>query len=67
MKENMWKVKLRWFRHVIRKCMDAIVWRCEKMAMVGFRQGKGRSKIYWRKVIRYIMEQLQLIKDVNPE
>ncbi|PHT44436.1 60S ribosomal protein L14-2 [Capsicum baccatum] len=30
------------------------------LALDGFRQGRGRSKKYWREVIRHDMEQLQL-------
>lgn len=28
--DKMWKVRLRWFRHMKRRCMDALIQRCEK-------------------------------------
>lgn len=40
------KVRLRWFGHVKRKCVDAPVRRCERLAIVGMRRGKGRPKKY---------------------
>ncbi|PHT94658.1 Polygalacturonase [Capsicum annuum] len=43
----------------------APVRRCETLALDGFRWGRGRPKKYWREVIRYDMEQLQLTEDVT--
>ncbi|KAM3233961.1 hypothetical protein P3L10_019320 [Capsicum annuum] len=56
--DKMREVRLRWFRHVMRRGTDASVRRCEKLALDGFRRGKGRPKKYWREVIRRDMEQL---------
>lgn len=39
-------VKMVWY--VIRRCTDALVRRCERLAMDGFRRGRGRPKKYWR-------------------
>ncbi|PHT80892.1 hypothetical protein T459_13907 [Capsicum annuum] len=35
------KVKLRWFGHVMRRCTDAPVCRCERLDLDSFRQGRG--------------------------
>ncbi|KAM3306035.1 hypothetical protein P3S67_012905 [Capsicum chacoense] len=57
--------RLRWFGHVMRRGMDAPVRRCERIALDGFRQGRGRPKKYWGEVIRRDMVQLQLIEDMT--
>ncbi|PHT44288.1 hypothetical protein CQW23_18313 [Capsicum baccatum] len=44
---KMREVRLRWFRHVMRRGMDAPVRRCERLALDGFRRGRGRPKKYW--------------------
>lgn len=41
--DKMRKVRLRWFRHVMQRCTDAPVWRCERLARDGFRRNRGRS------------------------
>ncbi|KAF3647388.1 60S ribosomal protein L15 [Capsicum annuum] len=56
----MREVQFRW----LRRGTDAPVRRCERLALDGFRWRKGRSKKYWREVIRRAMEQLQLIEDM---
>ncbi|KAF3666429.1 putative transmembrane protein 56-B-like isoform X3 [Capsicum annuum] len=63
--DNMREVRLRWFDHVIRRGADASVRRCERLAMYGFKWGRGRPKKYWREVIRRDMEQLQLTEDMT--
>ncbi|KAF3655662.1 hypothetical protein FXO38_14579 [Capsicum annuum] len=65
--DKMRKVRLRWFGHEMRRGTDALVRRCERLALDGFRQGKGRPKKYWRKVIRRDMEQLQLTEDMTQD
>ncbi|KAF3612695.1 50S ribosomal protein L2, chloroplastic [Capsicum annuum] len=57
--------KMRWFGHVMRRGMDAPVHRCERLALVGFRKGRGRPKKYWREVIRHDMGILQLTEDMT--
>ncbi|PHU15340.1 putative serine/threonine protein kinase IREH1 [Capsicum chinense] len=54
-----------WFGHVKRRGMDAPVRRCERLALDGFRRGRGRPKKYWGEVIRRDMEQLQLTEDMT--
>ncbi|PHT47840.1 hypothetical protein CQW23_12048 [Capsicum baccatum] len=62
---KMREVGLSWFDHVKRRGMDAPVRRCERLALDGFRRGRGRPKKYWGEVIRRDMEQLQLTEDMT--
>ncbi|PHT31904.1 tRNA(His) guanylyltransferase 2 [Capsicum baccatum] len=62
---KMREVRLSWFGHVKRRGMDAPVHRCERLALDGFRRGRGRSKKYWGEVIRRDMEQLQFTEDMT--
>ncbi|PHU07259.1 Transcriptional activator FHA1 [Capsicum chinense] len=50
---------------VMRKGSDAPARRCERLAMDGFRRGRGRPRKYWREVIRHDIEQLQLTEDMT--
>ncbi|PHT32095.1 Developmentally-regulated GTP-binding protein 1 [Capsicum baccatum] len=59
------EVRLSWFGHVKRRDMDAPVRRCERLALDGFRRGRGRPKKYWGEVIRRDLEQLQLTEDMT--
>ena len=51
--------------HVMKRGTDTPVHRCERLALDGFRRGRGRPKKYWREVIRRDMEQLQLTEDMT--
>ncbi|KAF3661377.1 DNA-binding protein S1FA2 [Capsicum annuum] len=62
---KMREARLRWFGHVKRRGMDAPVCRCERLALDGFRRGRGRPKKYWGEVIRRDMEQLQLTENMT--
>ncbi|KAF3669880.1 putative pre-mRNA-processing factor 6-like [Capsicum annuum] len=62
---KMREARLRWFGHVKRRGTDAPVRRCERLALDGFRRGRGRPKKYWGEVIRRDMEQLQLTEDMT--
>ncbi|KAF3676132.1 putative pre-mRNA-processing factor 6-like [Capsicum annuum] len=62
---KMREARLRWFGHVKKRGMDAPVRRCERLALDGFRRGRGRPKKYWGEVIRRDMEQLQLTEDMT--
>ncbi|KAF3627840.1 putative pre-mRNA-processing factor 6-like [Capsicum annuum] len=44
---KMREARLRWFGHVKRRGMDAPIRRCERLALDGFRRGRGRPKKYW--------------------
>uniref|UniRef100_A0A0V0GTR4 Putative ovule protein n=1 Tax=Solanum chacoense TaxID=4108 RepID=A0A0V0GTR4_SOLCH len=46
--DKMQEVRLRWFGYVIRRCTDALVRRCERLAMDGFKRGRIRQKKYWK-------------------
>ncbi|PHT76138.1 Protein disulfide-isomerase [Capsicum annuum] len=63
--EKMREVRLRWFGHVMRRDTDAPVRRCERLALNGFKRGRGRPKKYRREVIRRDMEQLRLTEDMT--
>ncbi|KAM3395226.1 hypothetical protein P3S68_004231 [Capsicum galapagoense] len=63
--DKLREVRLRWFGHVMRSGTDAPVRRCERLALEGFKRGRGRPKMYWRGVIRRDMEQLQLTEDMT--
>lgn len=49
--DKLREVRLKWFRHVKRRCLDASVRQCERFALVGLRRGRGRGrgrpKKYW--------------------
>ncbi|KAF3681174.1 putative cytosolic sulfotransferase 5-like isoform 1 [Capsicum annuum] len=63
--DKMREVRLRWFGHVTRRGMDAPVRRCERLALDGFKRGRGRPKKYLREVIKRDMEQLHLTEDMT--
>lgn len=44
--DQMRAARLRWFEHAKRRHTDAPVRRCERLALVSFRRGKGRLKNY---------------------
>lgn len=49
--EKMRKLRLKWFRHV-KRSVDALMRRRERLAMVGIRRGRDKLKKYWWEVIR---------------
>ncbi|PHT45379.1 hypothetical protein CQW23_14537 [Capsicum baccatum] len=63
--DKMWEGRLRWFGHVMKRGADAPIYRYERLALDGFRRGRGKPKKYWRDVIRHDMEQLQLTEDMT--
>ncbi|XP_075091555.1 uncharacterized protein LOC142171755 [Nicotiana tabacum] len=65
MEDNMRESRLRWFRHVKRRNIDAPIMRCERLAMEGLRKGRGRPKRYWGGVIRQDMMLLHLNGDMS--
>ncbi|XP_070019562.1 uncharacterized protein [Nicotiana sylvestris] len=64
MKDKMRAAMLRWFGHVRRRSLDALVRRCEWLALAVMRRGRGRPKKYWGEVIRQYMARLQLTEDM---
>ncbi|KAF3652305.1 hypothetical protein FXO38_08961 [Capsicum annuum] len=63
--DKMQEVRLRWFGHVMRRGTDAPIHRCERLALDGFKRGRGRPKRYWRKVIKRDLQQLQLTDNMT--
>ncbi|XP_070025393.1 uncharacterized protein [Nicotiana sylvestris] len=65
MEEKIQEARLRWFGHVKRRSTDALVKRCERLALGGKRKGRGRPKKSSKEVIRRDMEQLELTDDIT--
>jgi len=65
MDAKMREARLRWFGHVRRRSPDAPVRRCERLAVVGTRRGRGRPKKYWGEVIRQYMARLKIFEDMT--
>lgn len=65
MVDKMRKTKLRWLGHVKKRCAEAAVTRCERLAIVDSKRGIGRPKKYCGEVIRQDMVQLQLFEDIT--
>ncbi|KAF3674093.1 putative serine/threonine-protein kinase receptor [Capsicum annuum] len=74
-----WPVKISHVQNLKVAEMRMLCWMCgytradrvrndtirEKMGLEGFKRGRGRSRKYWRGVIRSDMEQLQLTEDMT--
>ncbi|XP_060191168.1 uncharacterized protein LOC132620753 [Lycium barbarum] len=63
--DKMREARLRWFWHVKRRGIDAPVQRCERLALDGFRRGRGRPKKYWGEVIRQDLALFQITEDMT--
>lgn len=63
MEDKMREARLKWYKHVKRKCIDAPVRRGERLVMVGLRRDKGRPNKYSGEMIRHDMALLQLTED----
>lgn len=46
MVDKMQEVRLRWFEHVKRRCIDEPMTRCERLSIKGTVRGRGRSEEY---------------------
>ncbi|XP_070012880.1 uncharacterized protein [Nicotiana sylvestris] len=62
--DKMREARLRWFGHIQRRSTDAPVRRCERLAMVGTRRGRGQSKKYWGEVIRQDITRHRITEDM---
>ncbi|KAG5595319.1 hypothetical protein H5410_036551 [Solanum commersonii] len=62
--DKLREARLRWFGHVRRRCVDALVRRCEGLAIKGTRRGRSRPKRYWGEVIRQDLAQLHITEDM---
>ena len=47
MAEKMREARLRWFGHMQRRSVDALVRRCERLVLGVTQRGRGRPKKYW--------------------
>ena len=51
--DKMRESRLRWFGHVQRRPLSALVCKCEFLDLGDFHRGRGRPKKSWKEVIRY--------------
>lgn len=56
--EKIREVRLRWFCHMRRRSVDALVRRYERLVVLGLPRGRGRPKKNWAEVIRNDMTQI---------
>jgi len=62
--EELQKTRLRWFRHVKRRSVNAPMRRCEAINLLQYRRGRGRPKTSWNVVIRSDMKCMGLTEDI---
>ncbi|XP_070013768.1 uncharacterized protein [Nicotiana sylvestris] len=62
--DKMREARLKWSGYVQRRSLDAPVRRCERLAVVDTRRGRGRPKKYWGEVIGQDMVRLQIFEDM---
>ena len=62
--DKMREIRLRWFGHVKRKSVDAIVRRCETINIPEGKRGTGRPKKNLDKVIREDLRVVGLTEDL---
>ena len=58
------EARLRCFRHIRRRSMDAPVRRCEKFDRPNYMSSRGRPKKSWSEVIRHDLKTLGLVEDM---
>lgn len=61
----MWEVRFMWFGHVKRRNTYVPWRRCERLASVCLKRGRGRLKKYREDVIGQDLALLQLTKDMT--
>ncbi|KAG5591199.1 hypothetical protein H5410_041713 [Solanum commersonii] len=54
--DKMWEVRLKWFGHVKRRCMDAPLWRCGRLAIYGLKKSRG----VYQKQILYLTSEIKV-------
>jgi len=71
MVDKMREGRVRWFRNVKRRCKDAPVRRCERLAIAGLRRGRNRSKKYLEKNIpalsQYLPDEIDICNQVQKQ
>lgn len=63
--DKMREARFRQFEHVKRRSADAPIRRCEMLALVGLKRGRGKPNKYQGEVIRQDMTLLQLTDDTT--
>ena len=64
LEDKLRETRLRWFGHVKRRSVGALVRRCEAIHLLDCRRGRGRPKMSWNMVIRSDMKSLGLTEDM---
>ena len=62
--DKMRETRLRWFGHIMRRCINALVRRCEMITLMQYRRGRGRPKISRKEVIRWDLKYMGLTEDI---
>jgi len=58
------EARLRWFGHVKRRNVNALVRRCEHINLMNYRRGRGGPKTVWNEVIRQDLNFIGLSEDM---
>jgi len=67
LEDKLRETRLRWFGHVKRRSIDALLTRCDAINFVHYRRGRGRLKMSWNEVIRSDMKFMGLTEDMAQE
>jgi len=62
--DNMRETRLRWFGHMKRMNVDALMWRCEKINIPEGKRGRGRPKKRLDDVITGDLKVVGLTEDI---
>ncbi|XP_071723023.1 uncharacterized protein [Rutidosis leptorrhynchoides] len=65
--EKIREGRLRWFRHVRRRPIDAPVRKCEDRDIGTERRGRGRPRLTWERVTRKDLDLLDILEDLVEE
>ena len=65
--DKLRETRLRWFGHVKRRSVNALVRICEAINPLQCRRGRGRPKMSWTKVIRSDMKFVGLTKHMTQD
>jgi len=65
--DKMRRTRLRWFGHVKRRSVDALVRRCERINIPEGRRGRGRPKKNLDEVIREDLRVVSLTEDLTQD
>ena len=62
--EKIRETRLRWFGHIRRRSLDALVRRCDKLDRSDYKRSRGMPKKSWIEVIRHDLKTLGLVEDM---